>query len=60
MCVWTTVWLSALFEFLQAGTEDGCVVVYDTEYNTIEYLNRFDSQESKYSSSVSVVGTHCI
>ncbi|XP_053402678.1 U3 small nucleolar RNA-associated protein 4 homolog [Mercenaria mercenaria] len=32
---------------LAAGTEDGCVVLLDTEYNALEYLSRFDSQESR-------------
>lgn len=32
---------------LAAGTEDGCVVVLDTEYGALEYLSRFDSQESR-------------
>lgn len=32
---------------LAAGTEDGCVVLLDTEYNVLEYLTRFDSQDSR-------------
>ncbi|XP_033755544.1 U3 small nucleolar RNA-associated protein 4 homolog [Pecten maximus] len=33
--------------FLAAGTEDGCVVIFDTENNTLEFKRSFDKQESR-------------
>ncbi|XP_052819109.1 U3 small nucleolar RNA-associated protein 4 homolog [Mya arenaria] len=32
---------------LAAGTEEGCVVLFNTEDGALEYLSRFDSQESR-------------
>ncbi|XP_069113108.1 U3 small nucleolar RNA-associated protein 4 homolog [Argopecten irradians] len=34
-------------KFLAAGTEDGCVVIFDTENNTLESKKAFDKQESR-------------
>lgn len=30
---------------LQAGTEDGCVVLFDTDYHSLQYYRSFDKQE---------------
>ena len=35
--------------FSQAGTEVGCVVLYDTTGGQLMYIKRFDSQESRLS-----------
>ena len=35
---------------LQAGTENGCVVLFNTENDGLQYLKRFDTQESKFDS----------
>ncbi|KAL4234748.1 U3 small nucleolar RNA-associated protein 4 [Mactra antiquata] len=32
---------------LAAGTEDGCVVLLDTDNNYLDYITRFDSQDSR-------------
>lgn len=33
--------------YLAAGTEDGCVVLFDTDYNSLQYLKSFDRQEGR-------------
>ena len=39
---------------VQAGTEVGCVIIYDTTGGQLMYSTRFDSQESKYISVSSI------
>ncbi|XP_021354658.1 U3 small nucleolar RNA-associated protein 4 homolog [Mizuhopecten yessoensis] len=34
-------------KLLAAGTEDGCVVIFDTEYNTLEFKRSFDKQDNR-------------
>ncbi|XP_060075369.1 U3 small nucleolar RNA-associated protein 4 homolog [Ylistrum balloti] len=34
-------------KLLAAGTEDGCVVIFDTENNSLEFKRSFDKQESR-------------
>lgn len=34
-------------KFLAAGTEDGCVVLFDTDYNSLQYYRSFDKQEGR-------------
>lgn len=34
-------------KFLAAGTEDGCVVIFDTDQDTLEFKRAFDKQESR-------------
>nr|XP_022336993.1 U3 small nucleolar RNA-associated protein 4 homolog [Crassostrea virginica] len=34
-------------KFLAAGTEDGCVVLFDTDYHSLQYYRSFDKQEGR-------------
>ncbi|XP_061163479.1 U3 small nucleolar RNA-associated protein 4 homolog [Saccostrea echinata] len=34
-------------KFLAAGTEEGCIVLFDTDYNSLQYYRSFDKQEGR-------------
>ncbi|XP_048765996.1 U3 small nucleolar RNA-associated protein 4 homolog [Ostrea edulis] len=34
-------------KFLAAGSEDGCVVLFDTDYSSLQYYRSFDKQEGR-------------
>ncbi|KAK3086816.1 hypothetical protein FSP39_023935 [Pinctada imbricata] len=34
-------------KYLAAGAEDGCVVLFDTDYNSLQYYKSFDRQEGR-------------
>ena len=42
---WDNIQCKLLDRYLQAGSEDGCVVLFDTDYNSLQYYKSFDKQE---------------